>query len=107
MVCEERAMGGAPIEPLGGEVDTRVLIDREVITALEKTNSTTRAVELGRAREEVAPTARAMAGPLVVGGGTLWRARALVLWARQGMRVGRQGHWWLVQGHYVLNLVRS
>jgi hypothetical protein len=38
MGCEERARGGALIEPLGGEVDTMVSIDREVITALGKTN---------------------------------------------------------------------
>ena len=38
MRCEERARGGTLTEPLGGDVDTRVSIDREVITALGKTN---------------------------------------------------------------------
>jgi hypothetical protein len=49
--CEKRARGGAPIEPLGGGGDNKVLI----VT-------------------EVASTAKARAGPLVVGGCTLWRA---------------------------------
>lgn len=36
--CEERARGGAPIEPLGGEGDSKVSSTKEVITIQGKTS---------------------------------------------------------------------
>jgi hypothetical protein len=38
MGCEERAKGGASTEPLGGEGDNKVSIDREARTTLGKTS---------------------------------------------------------------------
>jgi hypothetical protein len=38
MVCVERARGGAPTEPLGGEGDNKVSVAREAITARGKTS---------------------------------------------------------------------
>ena len=37
-MCAERARGGAPTEPLGGEGDNKVSIAREAITARGKTS---------------------------------------------------------------------